>query len=162
MTTTPSGTITAPTRRELLMSLGTLAIGIATGAARIGSPLRLADLVGRRHWWPKLSGRRDISASGRLARQADRGARSWLQYALDRDTSDNPGRSERASHAQRNRQRNSFDGSAGCRRSGAPGKGNCALQGADGQPNEIPAVACGGHAGRRLLSGHGPVRPRAG
>jgi uncharacterized protein YbaP (TraB family) len=34
VTTIPSGTITAPTRRELLMSLGTLAIGIATGAAR--------------------------------------------------------------------------------------------------------------------------------
>jgi uncharacterized protein YbaP (TraB family) len=34
VTTTPSGTITAPTRRELVMSLGTLAIGIATVAAR--------------------------------------------------------------------------------------------------------------------------------
>jgi hypothetical protein len=31
VTTTPKVTITAPTRRELRMSLGTLAIGIAAG-----------------------------------------------------------------------------------------------------------------------------------
>jgi hypothetical protein len=30
-----------------------------------------------------------------------------------------------------------------------------ALQGADGQPHELPAVACRGHAGGRLLSGNG-------
>jgi uncharacterized protein YbaP (TraB family) len=34
MTTTPKSTITGPTRREVLMSLGTVAIGIAAGATR--------------------------------------------------------------------------------------------------------------------------------
>jgi uncharacterized protein len=39
---------------------------------------------------------------------------------------------------------------------GAPGKGSCALQRADGQPNELPAVPCRGHAGKLLLSDNGP------
>jgi hypothetical protein len=34
MTTTPKGTITGPTRREVLMSLGTVVIGIAAGSTR--------------------------------------------------------------------------------------------------------------------------------
>ena len=46
--------------------------------------------------------------------------------------------------------------------SDAPGKNSDALQGANCQPSELPAMACEGHVGRRLLSGHGTVWPREG
>jgi hypothetical protein len=61
-TTTPRGGISAPTRREMLTSLGALAIGIAWGDRSSGFPAGLADLVGRKRRRPSIFGRRDISA----------------------------------------------------------------------------------------------------
>ena len=54
MTTTRRATIIAPTRREVLMSLGRPGNRNWSGGRSIGSPLRLANLVGRRRWWPRV------------------------------------------------------------------------------------------------------------
>jgi hypothetical protein len=71
VTTTRRGTIIAPTRREVLMSLGALAIGIGAGPLD-RFPLRLANLVGRRAlvakaiWSPRLIRVQRIGTRGGL------------------------------------------------------------------------------------------------
>jgi len=54
VTTTRRATIIAPTRRDVLMSLRALAIGIGAGATRSVPHSVLANLVGRRRWWPRV------------------------------------------------------------------------------------------------------------
>jgi hypothetical protein len=100
---TPRGTITAPTRREVLVRLGTLAIGIAAGATR-SAPHSSWPI-----WSVEGAGGHGYLVGETYPRPADwddRGIEALVpgcSMLWTETKSDNPGRSERSSHAQRNR-----------------------------------------------------------
>jgi hypothetical protein len=156
VTTTRRRTNVAPTRREVLMSVGALAIGVAGGTVRTAPrpnwPIWSVEGAGGQGYlvgetYPRSTDWHDkgiealVPGCSMLRNETNQIIRGDLKELVTRNGIDDAtplmvrlGADDRARLE----------------------KGSCALQRTDGQSNELPAMACRSHAGIRLLSGNGP------